>query len=308
MQSRTVQVCTGLIQLPGLRNLLFHLGDQRGQVGLCRPQVLLRTLHGQQLRIRLLQCHARGTQRVDQPALLPGRLVQQSACGVQRLLGLRQFVLGNVRVVAHGFQQRRIHARDGIAEDLPRIRNAVVQADAGLAELFHQLGCVHQLLPQLGKARGLPVQVVVCLPTGGHNLDQQVALLRLSCHQPRAQPLVHAVRLVQCRAAVLQRLGQVAGALFAELSARDGQLFVALADGFVGAVQLLIRQLAQHLGGLLVQVVDVARVDLAGCLQLLRVRLLPIAAGPHNRTGARADHSDGTGAHPHLRRGGGLAR
>ena len=36
--------------------------------------------------------------------------------------------------------------------------------------------------------------------------------------------------------------------------------------------------------------------------------LLTVAAGPHNRTGARADHSDGTGPHPHLRRGGGLAR
>ena len=116
------------------------------------------------------------------------------------------------------------------------------------------------------------------------------------------------VGLVQRGAAVGERLCQIGGAGFTELPNGDAQLLLALADRFVGTTQFLLRQRAQHGGGLLGEIGCGIRLNRPGRLELLLVLLAASFLRPHHGTGTTSEEHHRSGTHPHLRGCGGFLR
>ena len=174
-----VDARAGIAQLPGLADFLLDFRDEGTQVRPRRGEVILGLLHRHELRIGLLDGHARRAQSVNKSALLARRAAQQLPCLVDGRLSLLDLLFRDLRVVLDGGQQFRVHAGLEIFQDRLSPRNAAAQRHGHLHELVRVLRRVDELLAQLFKPIGLLVQILIGRAATGDDVDQQRALFIL---------------------------------------------------------------------------------------------------------------------------------
>ena len=155
---------------------------------------------------------------------------------------------------------------------------AGAQAHGALGELIQLFVGVDEQIAHLGKLLGLRIEGIIGLAAGGDDFYQHLAALGRGLWHGIIQALAQVEGLLQGRGGVVHRLGKWAHALWAELGKRDIELLLAAADGLIGRDQLLLGQLVQSLQRQTAQLIGIARGNLAGRLQSLRIILLGIAA------------------------------